>query len=120
MLKENLINYNYINNIELENELSNKDQVIQHEKIDYDDYNALDYNKKFIDTAKIAKLDDNTVDSNYVLYASNIGKRFKRMHDAKNSLTKLDWDKYFYTELKDNENSIWWEDQVDLRNPMSY
>lgn len=147
--KESLINYNYINEIELETDLINKDNPIKNDMVESIDsvnrastdntvstgevdsyektfsnndfvYNALTYDDLIKNSIKEAMLDDNTVDSNNVLRSANVGKRMKRMFDAKNSLVKLDWIKYFYTEEKDNEKVPWWEEHKDVMDPMSY
>ncbi len=111
--KEELINYDYIDNIKLEDTaITNKPEP----QLAGNEYP----NEYSSSTASRISLDTNYVNNNIVMHSLHMGKRLKRMHDAKNSLVKRDWEKYFYTELKDNENSIWWEEQETLKDPMCY
>lgn len=72
-----------------------------------------DYNQ-FVHSANSQIGADSSVDSNIALRTLYTGQQLKRMFDAKNSLIKLDRHRFFETELKDNENRIWWEEQKNF------
>lgn len=114
--KETLINFH---NIELENELSNVDKALPSvTKMDKTEYNAFTHNSNI--KKKMPFITGESVDDGIILRSTHEGHRLKRMHNAKNAMVKLDWVKFFFTELKDNENSVWWDEHEPVKKPMEY
>jgi len=111
--------YKYTDNVLLENTLSNnltpqlRKPVIP--RVEYP--GAFE---KFKQKASTEIAADSSVDANIALRTLYTGQQLRRMYDGMNNTVKLDRKRFFQTELKDNENRIWWEEQTnfDSLSPM--
>lgn len=102
--KTGTVSYNYIRNIVVQGPVT--------------DNNAGRYHSinRLIPVSKqnIPYLNDGSIDSAVVRKHADIGERIRSMYDSKNSLIKKDFNRFLETELRDNEQRIWWEEQKNI------